>query len=167
MKLAIQERVGVSKQRGFWLRCFVSRSLFGCFAIWMMFVVAASAQIDVVTFHLPKVRGAVTDKSGVPVANAEVDLVSVSDSAAIWTVKTNPFGSFRIDCNGGSYWLQIKATGLSTASMHVIVASDLRSLFHQSQLHVALGPNACMDECSWVYTSKRKFDHAVRLNRGH
>jgi hypothetical protein len=145
----------------------LGRGFLACFAVWTIFAVTASAQIEVVTLHLSKVHGSVTDKSGGPITNAEVGLVLVSDGSTSRTIQTDSSGKFRIDCDPGSYWLRVKASGFSTASLRVIVGSDLQTLFQRKTLYVMLGPGACMDQCSWVYTSKREFDQAVRLNTGH
>ena len=156
-----------TKQRGFWLRCFLSATIWIFVATWTTCAVPVKAQIEVRTVHLPRVHGSVTDTTGKPIVHAKVDLVNATNQATIRETDTDLSGRFTLDCDHGSYWIRIKATGFAPAGEHVIVTSNLSTIFHTSWLYVMLGPGSCMDECSPIYTSKKQFDKAVLWNTGH
>jgi len=121
------------------------------------------AQITVYKpFHVRHVQGEVANKSGKPIADAQVTLDN-GDSVAYKT-KTDDSGWFRFNHAGGSHWLHVSAPQFSTASRQVIVGADFRALFNSGTFYVMLGPGACMDQCSQVFTSKKKFDRAVLSN---
>lgn len=111
--------------------------------------------------HVRHVEGLVCNKSGKPVAKAEITLVR-QESIAFKTL-TNESGRFAIGRITGRYLLRVTSTGYSPAAQEVIVGSDLRTASRGNTLYVILGPAACMDACSTVYTSKKKFDQDVRM----
>jgi hypothetical protein len=123
--------------------------------------------------HVWHVHGYVTNKSGKPIADAEVTLVAESqpwssnEESLAFKTKTDSSGRFKFDHAAGQYWFRVKASHYSTASQQVIIGADLATLFHRSIFYVMLGPSACSDECSPIYTTKKKFDQAVRWNTGH
>lgn len=126
----------------------------------------AGAQIEIhKPLHLSHVQGVVTDRSGKPVANAEVDLVR--EEAPSLKTKTDDSGRFVIDQASGRYWFRVSGSSYSPAAREVIIGADVGTAFHIAELYVMLGPGACSDECSSIYTSKKKFDRAVRWNTGH
>jgi hypothetical protein len=126
----------------------------------------AYAQIEVFKpRHVWHVKGYVTNKSGKPIADAEVALVR--GESVTFKTKTDGSGKFKFDHAVGKYWLRVMAPHYSTAARDVIIGADLSALIHGSTFYVMLGPGACMDECSPIYTSKKKYDHAVRWNTGH
>ena len=165
MRRAAGERLGIYGQRGFWLRCFLGKTIWVCLGV-CFFIGETQAQIEVSTLHISRVHGQVTDKVGRPVASAGVSLVSVTDGEIVRKIETDRSGAFEIRCEHGNYWLRVEASGFSMAAQHVIVASSLRTALGPHRLYIMLGPKACEDACSPVYTSRKRFDHAVRLNAG-
>ncbi|MFY9852329.1 MAG: carboxypeptidase-like regulatory domain-containing protein [Terracidiphilus sp.] len=125
-----------------------------------------AAQIEIRTLHLASVQGLVTDRMGRPVGNARVYLVSATDGTAIKETRTDSLGRFNLGRLDGSYWFRVDAKGFSAAGDHMIVGLNLPTLLHSSRLHVMLGPQACMDDCSPIWTNKRRFEHSVRWNNG-
>lgn len=126
----------------------------------------ANAQIEIhKPFHLSHVQGVVTDRSGKPVANAEVDLVR--EEAPSFKTKTDDSGRFVIDQASGRYWFRVSESSYSPAAREVIIGADAGTAFHRAELYGMLGPGACSNECSSIYTSKKKFDPAVRWNTRH
>ena len=124
-------------------------------------ILRANAQIEVhKPLHLSHVHGIVTDRAGSPVANADVALVR-KESVAFKT-KTDDSGRFVLDKGSGRYLFRVSASGYSTAYREVIIGADFETLFNKAELYVVLGPGACSDECSSIYTGKKKFDEAVR-----
>lgn len=130
----------------------------------------ANAQIEVFKpLHLSRVQGVVADTSGRPVANAEVALVGdpVGDEAVGFKTTTDDAGRFALDQASGRYWLRVSGSRYSPAAREVVIGPDLETLFHKPDLYVMLGPGSCNDACSSIYTSRKKFDRAVRWNTGH
>ena len=126
----------------------------------------ANAQITVLKpLHLSQVHGVVTDRAGKPVANAEVVLVRKKSVAS--KTKTDDRGRFALDRVSGQYWLRVSGVGYSPAAREVIIGPDLETVFRRAELYVMLEPGACSDDCSLVYTNKKKFDRAVRWNTGN
>ena len=76
--------------------------------------------------------------------------------------KTDDRGRFALDQVSGQYWLRVSGVGYSPAARKVIIGPDLETVFRRAKLYVMLEPGGCSDECSLVYTNKKKFDRAVR-----
>lgn len=126
----------------------------------------ANAQIEILKpLHLSHVQGVVTDSSGRPVANADVTLVR--EESVAFKTKTDDSGRFALDQASGRYWFRVSGSSYSPAAREVIVGADLETVFQRAELYVMLGPASCSDECSFIYTNKKKFDRAVRWNTGH
>jgi hypothetical protein len=148
------------------LRCLLMRSGFLLVIIFATSVEYAYAQIEVFKpRHVWRVQGYVTNTSGKSIAGAEVILARAE--SVVFKTKTDGSGKFKFDHAAGQYWLRVMAPHYSTAARDVIIGADLTALFHGSTFYVMLGQDSCMDECSPIYTSKKKFDHAVRWNTGH
>lgn len=142
------------------LRCFLERAfLVTAFAILTQ---SAIAQIVVTKpVHVRHVKGLVYNRSGKPVAKAQI-ILARQKSMAFETL-TDDSGGFTVDRAAGRYLLRIRSAGYSPAAQEVIVGSDIQSLPHGNTLYVILGPAACMDACSTIYTSKKKFEQDVRM----
>jgi len=148
------------------LRCFCGSGFLVCLAMWLTIAAPLTAQIEIRTLHLARVHGSVSDRTGRPVGDARVYLVSGTDETTVKETRTDTLGKFNLGRRDGSYWLRVEAKGFSTAGEHVIVGLTFWALFHSSRLYVMLGPQACMDDCSPVWTNKRQFEHALRWNNG-
>jgi hypothetical protein len=165
MTLAICKKAGISKQRGFWLRCFLGRA---CFAMAVLLGLAGFAWAKVEPpgpLHLWRLHGFFTDRSGKPIGNAEVTLIR--NGATLYQTKTDGSGRFAFDHVYGRYSLHIeKAKDYSELSREVIVG-EAATVVRSHQLYVIAGPGACTDDCSSVFTSRSEFDRTVRRNIGH
>jgi hypothetical protein len=117
------------------------------------------------TVHVLRARGFVTDTYGKPVAQAQVTL-SRNDKIISETT-TGAAGEFRFDHVDGQYTVRIKDAGNSPATRQIVVGEAAMLLLHQNTLYVILGPGACAEECSSVFTSKREFDRAISKKNSH
>ncbi len=106
MTFAASERIGISRQRGFWLRCFLGIS-FLC--VMARGVVCAQVELDKAV-HLGKAEGVVVNTLGKPVAHAEV--VLAQDGKAVFTTRTDDRGGFRFDHASGRYTFRVEAHGV-------------------------------------------------------
>jgi carboxypeptidase family protein len=161
MTFALNASLGISTQRGFWLRCFLG---FCCFA-WIH--VAAQAQIaPPAPYHLAHLRGVFVDAKGNPIPGAAVTLDR--DDRVFYSTTTDAAGRFEIKRASGRYWLHVNKQGYSTVGREVIVGVEVLTYLHSATLYVIAGPGACSDDCSSVFTSRSKFDRAIRRNTtGH
>jgi hypothetical protein len=115
-------------------------------------------------YHLPHLRGVFVDSKGNPIPDAAVTLDQ--DDKVRYSTKTDRAGRFAIKHVSGHYLLHINKIGYSTVNREVVVGEALTYL-HSGTLYMIAGPGACSDDCSSVFTSKSKFDHAIRRNTGH
>jgi hypothetical protein len=171
MTFAPKASLSISKQRGFWLRCFLARTrvirnIVLAAASMMTMIVPAQAQIAAPTpYHLARLRGIFVDAKGHPIAGAAVTLDR--DDRVFYSTTTDAAGKFEIRHAFGHYWLHVDKKGYSTVSREVIVGLEMLTYLHSQTLYVIAGPGACSDDCSSVFTSRGKFDHAIRKNTGH
>jgi hypothetical protein len=123
------------------------------------------AQIDVVKpIQLTHVSGYVVNSFGKPVVNAEVTLGR--DEGVAFSTRTNGAGAFHFDHVRGRYWFRVGRSTYAPAAREVSVADVLVTYLERKKLYVIVGPGACMDACSSVYTSRHEFDRAIqKLNR--
>lgn len=165
MKSAVSKRVKTSKQRGFWLRCFLD----GAGKLLLLIVLvcgAAHAQPDISgPIHLTHVEGVVVNSVGKPVANAEVLLVR--DEAVAYRTRTDSRGAFSFSRVSGRYWFRVARSEYAPAAKEVQVGAEIATYLQRKKLYVIVGPGACMDECSSVFTSKHDFDRAIRQKSRH
>ncbi len=165
MTFAASERIGISRQRGFWLRCFLGRA----WAILLLIAAAGvglHAQIEVdKAVHLGKAEGVVVNTQGKPVAHAEV--VLAQDGKAVFTTHTDDRGGFRFDHASGRYTFQVKRTEYAPAAQEVIVDFQIATSLERKKLYVIVGPGACADACSSVFTSKHEFEKAIKNKNRH
>ena len=117
------------------------------------------------TVHSLHAHGYVVDNHGKPVSQARVTL-SRNDRIVSETT-TDAAGEFRFTHVDGQYILRIKDAADSPATRQIVVGEAAMLLLHQNTVYVILGPGACAEECSSVFTSKREFDRALRKKNGH
>jgi hypothetical protein len=156
--------VAVPHRRSFWLRCFLSG------AIWSILCLAGSnlsnAQIEIPgPEHLIHVEGYVVNAAGHPVVNAEVTLVR--DEKVAFRTRTDKLGGFRFEHVSGAYLFRVERSEYAPAAREIVVRDELVTRLERKRLYVIVGPGACMDECSSVFTSKREFDQAIREKSRH
>jgi hypothetical protein len=165
MRTAASDKVGISKQRGFWLRCFLGQ-LTTVLMIWFALCGVSCAQVEMPgPFHLSHLQGIVVTQSGSPVGHAEVTLVQ--DGKSVYSMRTDANGRFKFKDVTGRYVLQMHVPGYSIVSREVNVGFEIVTALEGNRLYVILGPGACSDDCSSVFTSKREFNQALRRMTGH
>lgn len=113
-------------------------------------------------YHLAHLRGLFVDAKGNPIPDAAVTL-DQNDNAR-YTTKTDQVGKFEIKHASGRYRLHINMKGYSTVDREVIVGVEALTYLRGTTLYVIAGPGACSDDCSSVFTSRGKFNQAIRRN---
>ncbi len=165
MRFAVGERTGIQRQRGFWLRCFLS----GAWALSLLNLALCTslhAEIEVAKpLHLTHVSGYVVNSAGKPVVNVEVTLVR--DDQVRFTTRTDGAGGFHFDHVHGKFFFRVARSDYAPAVREVNVQSEIVTYLKRRNLFVIVGPGACMDECSSVYTSKGEFNRAIKKNSRH
>ncbi len=153
--------IGMAGQRGFWLRCFLGAIVLGGLTSGPF----SEAQIDVPgPIHVVHLRGVVVNPKGQPVANADVSLLK--DDGVAYSTHTDAAGRFAFEHVDGHYVFRVKSPEYSIAVRNVVVEFEISKLARR-QLYVILGPGACSDDCSSVFTSKGQFDKLIRRNTQH
>lgn len=164
MTRAAKAIAGISGQRGIWLRCFLGRML-ALALVYVAFGGVSYAQPDKDgPIRLMHVEGFVVNSHGTPVVNAEVTL-SRDDKVRLST-RTDQSGAFHFDHAEGNYMFGVARTENAPAAHPIVVRAELATIVDRKKLYVVLGPGACEDACSSVYTSKQEFDHAIRKMSG-
>jgi hypothetical protein len=156
MRVAAGGGFGFQRQRSFWLRCFL-----GCGLLVSASRVAARAQISLdPPYHLAHLRGIFVDAKGNPIPGAEVTLDR--GDKVIYSTRTDGSGRFAIKHVSGHYRLHVEEKGYAQVNRQVIVGLEAEAYLHGSTLYMVAGPGACADDCSSVFTSKSKFEQAIR-----
>ena len=164
MRPEVRERTGIQRQRGFWLRCFLSGAWF--LGLSLTLCTTVRADIDVPKpLHLTHISGIVANSVGKPVVSVEVTLVQ--DDRVIFTTRTSSTGGFRFDHVHGRFLLRVARSDYAPAVREVYVASEIATYLKRRNLFVIVGPGACTDACSSVLTSKGEFDRVIRKNSRH
>jgi hypothetical protein len=141
-------------------------SLFACLLTGFVTSVAAQAQIAAPRpYHLAHVRGVFVDAKGNPIPGAAITLAK--DDKVMYSTRTDRAGRFEIKHVTGRYRLHLDRTGYAMVDRQVIVGLEAATYLHGSTLYMIAGPGACSDDCSKVFTSKGKFDQAIRENTRH
>ena len=165
MTFATREKIGIPKQRGFWLRCFLNGMISALLCI--AAPVSSSAQLDLPgPERLSHVEGLVVNDTGHPVTGIEVTLSR--DEKVAFQTQTDNSGRFRFEhVSSGPYQFRVKRTVNAPAERQIVVTNEMLTALERKKLYVILGPGACQDACSSVLTSKREFDRAVRKMTRH
>jgi hypothetical protein len=128
-------------------------------------VALSNAQIVVKKpLRFSSARGLVIDRFGTPISGAKVTLVREGETK--FGTTSDPSGRFQIEGDEGIYWLNIKAERYASAGRRAIVGRNPLAVFGPRIIYVVLWPAGCMDDCSIITTSKRKFDRAVADHTG-
>jgi Carboxypeptidase regulatory-like domain len=161
MTFAASERIGISRQRGFWLRCFLGAAVLAVLA-----GAVAKAQISILKpLRIERVQGYVTDETGKAVPRAAVKLLR--DGQAVLGTATDETGWFQIDRANGQYVLSASA-GVSEVGREVQVETNPLTLIGHKTLYVMIRTSGSCSDCRiQVYTSKKQFSDAVWRNTGH
>jgi hypothetical protein len=124
----------------------------------------ASGQVAASTpFHVSHLRGVYVDGKGNPIAGAAVTLHQ--DDKVKFSTRTDRAGRFEIKRVTGRFQLHVDMKGQSPVSRQVVVGIEAEIYLHGATLYVIAGPAACSDDCSKVFTSKDKFEKALRENK--
>jgi len=155
----------IGSMRGSWLRCFLGWAwqfslLNLAFCGWL------HAQIDIPKpLHLTHVEGYVFNDQGKPLVNTEVTLVQ--DEAVKFKTRTDNAGAFHFDHVSGRYWFHVARSEYAPAAREINVEPEIVTALQRKKLYVIVGPGACMDECSSVFSNKNDFDRALREKNRH
>jgi hypothetical protein len=154
---------GIQKQRGFWLRCFLSAMIS---TLLLAGVEPGLAQIDIPKpERLTHVEGLVVNPEGHPAPNVPIKLFRDEKVAA--ETRTDNSGAFEFEHVKGPFQLRVERTQYAPAARDIVVTDEIVTHLERKKLYVILGPGACQDECSAVLTSKKEFDRALRKNQRH
>jgi Carboxypeptidase regulatory-like domain len=165
MTFLANQRNGIFSQRGFRLRCFLGSVLLAL-AVCSALCITANAQIDVPgPFRVSHFQGIVVSPEGKPISDAEV--VLVRDGKTVATTRTESSGRFRIEHVEGPFMFRMHVPHYSVVNREVIVRFELATDLGHNKLYVILGPGACSDDCSSVFTNKKDFDRTIRRNTRH
>jgi folate-dependent tRNA-U54 methylase TrmFO/GidA len=158
----VGERDDVQQRRSFWLRSFLHVAAL----MWLCLAISSSAQIEFRgPEHLTGVEGYVASTAGDPVVDAEVTLVR--DEKVAFRTRTDKSGEFRFEHVSGAYLFRVERSKYAPAARQIVVRDELVTRLERKRLYVIVGPGACMDECSSVFTSKHEFDRAIREKSKH
>jgi hypothetical protein len=147
------------------LRCFLSRTL-GVLVLCFVACGSLKAQLDMPKpIRITQVEGFVVNSNGKPVVNAEVTLVR--DEKVVYSTRTGGDGAFRIEHVLGRYIFRVGRTEYAPAEGEVVVTNEIVTHLERKELYVVVGPGACMDACSSVFTSKREFEKAIAKSSRH
>ena len=165
MIFAMKPKIGLPKQRSFWLRYFLACIL--GLVLCIAGAAALHAQLDLpAPERLTHVEGIIVDDTGRPAAELQVTLVR--DEQIAYQTQTNRSGQFRIQhVRSGPYIFRVKRSGNAPAERQIMVTDEVVTALERKRLYVILGPGACQDACSSVLTSKRDFDKAIRKLSRH
>ncbi len=162
MTFAMQERIGISKQRGFWLRCFLG-GVIVILAGMGPVAVSSHAQCVERTIRVSRIQGLVLDSYGSPIPNVMIELKS--EDKIVATATADETGRFSIPAPPGKYELVAKARGFDTTHASLDLGNDLVRAFRPTRLFMILDVGkATLDQCSFTTTSRRQFDKVIREN---
>jgi len=156
---------GISRQRGFWLRCFLDGALF----LTAVSLGASGFSWAKVAppgpLHLWRLHGFFMNPAGKPIENVEVTLQR--DGAVVYSTKTDASGRFAFDHVYGRYSLHIERSDDYSQLSREVIVGEAATMLRSNTLYVIAGPGACTDDCSSVFTSKSDFEKAVRRSKEH
>lgn len=160
MTSATNQIIGIHRQRGLWLRCFLGVGSI----LAIMFAIAVEnshGQIAILKpLHLSRVHGYVLDEAGSPLSEVQVALASEAQPSL--AAVTDAKGYFDFPNARGEYFLHVVVRGSQTASRRVIAGADIRAWVHREPLYIMIMPGLCNDCESPVFTSRKRFDRALR-----
>jgi hypothetical protein len=110
--------------------------------------------------HLASVEGYIVDTSGKPLVHADVSLEK--DGAVAYKTSTDDAGAFHFDRVQGDFLFRVARTQFAPAAREIHVGELIQSYVMRKKLYVIVGPGACMDECSTIFTNKHDFQKAVQ-----
>ncbi len=167
MSPAMHNIFGNSKQRGFRLRCFLelmcSIGALTMIAILAQALPACRAQCVYSKISVSRIQGAVFDRSGRPISDADVNLKKDGQFAA--DTKTDSAGGFLVGAPSGTYELSVNARNFAPAFARIETGTDLVRVLKPARLWVILDVGLTTDACTFISTSRRQFKNAIQENR--
>ena len=161
MTFTATNRTGISRQRGFWLRCFLGLAL-----MTLCMGTTGFAQLDMPKpFRVSHFEGVVMSPYCKPVENADVSLTR--NGKVAFSTRTDAAGHFKLDNVEGQFVFHVKTPEYSVVARDVVIGFEIATAIHGNRLYVILGPGACSDDCSSVFTHKGDFEKAMRKLAKH
>ena len=143
------------------MRNFASLSL--VFLLLALIPSVSPAQCVYHTISVSRVEGTVSDPNGQPIPNVKVELKR--DNERIAAATTNEQGRFSIQAPPGKYELRATSQSFAPGHAYIGLGSDLVTLFRSSHLWMILTPGVAIDQCTFVTTSRKKFENAVQRHK--
>jgi len=141
MRVAIHERLGSFRQRGFWLRCFLGAARTrSALTLFLIAAPAAFGQYDCfgyTTLPVSRVQGQVFDPYARPIPGVDVHLMQ--DRKEVALTRADDQGRFSLKISDGNYELRAEAPGFEMAYARLSVGKDLVHTFRPSTLWLILG----------------------------
>jgi len=163
MNRAASQTRGIHRQRGFWLRCFLSALWIWC-SFLPLHMARAQSFVDCVyprRVSVSRIQGRVFDPFGVPVPGVVITLVD-EDGRTLQT-KSDGGGRFQIAASPGKYSFKADFPMFQTSDTELAVGEDLIGFIHPSHLYVILGLTG--SECAWITTSRKEFEQVISDNK--
>jgi hypothetical protein len=110
--------------------------------------------------RITHVRGRVVNIHGAPVVNAEVTLTE--NDKPVLSTHTDANGAFGFERMRGHYWLRVARTEFAPALQELEVTDEIVTALERKRLYIIVGPGACADACSQVFTNKGEFEKALK-----
>jgi len=165
MNYDLSKNEGFSRQRGFWLRCFLGPTRL-LPVLGLALCCSLHAQVAIPgPIHITHVAGYIVNTQGKAVSNVEVTLVR--DEKVVFSTRTDNAGAFHIEHASGKFDFRVARSSYAPAIREVEVTDEIVTHLERKKLYVIVGPGACMDECSSVFTSKHEFDRAIQQKNRH
>jgi len=170
MTFAQGERTGISKQRSYWLRCFLGmRGTSLAIAVAGFGGGMAHAQTNydcfyVKTAKVAHVRGVVVDQQGEAISGAKLELLNKGEDHAIGQIESDTNGGFQFEIGAGQYWIHVEAKNFQPVGLSVRVDHGFFSFFNTRRLYVVLPVGGTAQPCPAEITSKKKLQEYVRDN---
>jgi hypothetical protein len=134
MTFAARETTGISRQRSYWLRCFLGRMLV---IVALAIAVCGSANANVCvykTLYVRSVHGSVSDLDGQVISDANVTIRRGRKVVA--QTRTDGQGNFHLKVPRGKYWLEVDARGFAPSEAYLSVGLGFRSSIRSNTLHL-------------------------------
>jgi len=136
MTATSQQSLGNSRQRGFWLRCFLGKRLTLVFLLCFLSKNAIANECSYRPVYVRNLLGHVSYATGEDAHGAKI---TVKDGAkAVFQSTTNQKGDFQLKVPRGEYELTAEAPGFLPSAAHVHVGFSLRSLFRRDLIKLRL-----------------------------
>lgn len=133
-----------------------------CLVLALAFSAAASAKIDLPgPEHLVKVEGVVVAPDGEPLAGVEITLTQ--DEKVAFQTQTDASGKFSFEHVSGHFVFHVARTKFAPAAREIVVRDELVTRVERKKLYVVVGPGACADECSSIFTNESDFKKALKI----